>query len=90
MDIKNELINSIRGSKHILEVANNVAVRVPRTGEIIYLKQRPCHEVPVSQYSMYQTPNDSRFHNYSELFQKSILLDVSMFNIRGRELLKSL
>lgn len=88
-----KLIDEIRYSipnKRILEVTNNLAVRNPKTNELIFLKQRPNFEdTPLSDYIEYNEIHDM-YHDYPELFTKSVIIDKSLLNRRGIEALEKL
>jgi hypothetical protein len=95
MDLKtkNEIIDEIRYSipnKRILEVTNNLAVRNPKTNELIFLKQRPNFEdTPLSDYIEYNEFHDMNY-GYPELFTKSVVIDKSLLGRRGIEALEKL
>jgi ABC-type Mn2+/Zn2+ transport system ATPase subunit len=90
---KLEIIDEIRYSilnKRILEVTHNLAVRNPKTNELIFLKQRPNFEgTPLSSYIEYNEIHDMN-HNYSELIGKSIIIDKSLLTRRGIEALEKI
>jgi hypothetical protein len=92
-NIEQEIINELRYSvpnKRILEVTTNLAVRHPKTNELIFLKQRPTLEdIHLSEYIEYNEVHEINY-SYSELFGKSVIIDKSLLGYRGKKALEKL
>lgn len=85
-DLKMELIYSLPSPK-ILQFATNLAVEHPKTKELIFLKQRPGFEdVSLSEYIRYDERHGA-FHDYKELLSRSVIVDISLLNRRGKKVL---
>lgn len=77
-------------SKRIMENTNNLAVVNPKNNNLVILKNRDDKNLTIEDFEYYGEKRHGWDHQYNELLRKSILIDHTLLNKRGREALYQL
>lgn len=88
-EIKHEIVNSLP-SLRMKEKASALAVKIPSSGELLFLKLRGGFEnTPLSEYIEYKEKHELG-HNYDEIQGKFVIVDETLIGKRGKELLEAM